>query len=77
MPSSPGADRQPPEPKDVWERWSTRLAVICAALALFGVGLYAQSYATPEHPTWQGKTTSLLREIGFAPPHDRDDVKAK
>ncbi|MET0699723.1 MAG: hypothetical protein ABWY93_08655 [Mycobacterium sp.] len=66
-----GTDRRSAQRKNLWERWSTRLAVVCATLALFGVGLYSQSFVSPQHATWQGKTTSLLREIGFSPPIDR------
>ncbi len=76
MLSSRGADRRP-QRKDLWERWTTRIAVICGTLALLGVGVYAQSYASPQHATWQGKTTMLLREIGFAPGLEGHDVVAK
>jgi hypothetical protein len=66
-----GADSRTPQRKNVWERWSTRVLVVCATFALLGVGLYSQSFVSPEHATWQGKATSLLREIGFTPPLDR------
>jgi hypothetical protein len=69
-----GADRRSPQRKGLWERWPTRIAVLCAALALFGVGLYSESYASPEHSSWHAKTSSLLREIGFASPLDKHVV---
>ncbi|CAN5662745.1 hypothetical protein BH09ACT7_BH09ACT7_45030 [soil metagenome] len=62
---------QPPHRKEFWERWPVRIAVLCATLALVGVGIDSESYAAPEHSSWHAKTTLLLREIGFASPLEK------
>ena len=69
-----GADRDSPQRKELWERWPVRIAVVCAAVALFGVGIESESYASPAHSTWHAKTTSLLRELGFASPIEKHAV---
>jgi hypothetical protein len=67
---SRGAGRHPQHRKELWERWSTRLTVICATLALLGVAFYAQSWVTPENSTWRDKASTLMHEVGFGPEFD-------
>jgi hypothetical protein len=59
--------RRPPQRKEFFERWSTRITVLCAMLALLGVAFYAQSYVTPENSTWHDKASTLMHEVGFGP----------
>jgi hypothetical protein len=67
---SRGGGPRPRHRKDVWERWSTRITVICAMLALFGVAFYAQSWVTPENSTWRDKASTLMHEVGIGPEFD-------
>jgi hypothetical protein len=69
-----GANRRTPQRKELWERWPIRIAILCATVALAGVGVDSESYASPEHSTWHAKTSSLLREIGFASPLEKHAV---
>jgi hypothetical protein len=69
--SSRGGGQGSRHPKELWERWSTRITVICAMLALVGVAFYAQSYVTPENSTWRDKASTLMHEVGFGPQFDR------
>jgi hypothetical protein len=69
--SSRGDGRGPGHRKELWERWSTRITVICATLALLAVAFYAQSYVTPENTTWRDKASTLMHEVGIGPEFDK------
>jgi hypothetical protein len=72
---SKGAGREPQHRKELWERWSTRITVICATFALLGVAIYAQTYEDPEASTWHDKASTLLHDVGFHRAFDHHEPK--